>query len=109
MATKTKSKRAVNPTTPESIADDSVAEALKAVMADRDSSMSARVGIDTEGWVSVDLCIECIPATSLTDSPPLCVHRFSEKSREQMRLKQMAKSREQMRLKQMVGRVEESK
>ena len=89
MATKTKSKRAVKPSNSESITDDSVAEALKAVMADRDSSMSARVGIDTEGWVSVDLCIECIPATSLSDSPPLVVHRFSEKRRRQMREKQM--------------------
>ena len=88
MATKTRNKRAVNPTTPENITD-SVEEALKAVMADRDNSMSARVGIDTEGWVSVDLCIECIPATSLSDSPPLVVHRFSEKSRRQMREKQM--------------------
>ena len=49
----------------------------------------SRIAVSSKYTTLIDLWIENLPATEYSSAPPLCVHRFSEKNREQMRLKQM--------------------
>ena len=49
----------------------------------------SRIAVSSKHITLANLTIENLPPTDYTSAPPLCVHRFSEKSREQMRLKQM--------------------